>query len=242
MSVEEQYNRATFREFNGTLIGNEIKLALQLYQDAITELDVSLQKIDELLVIVRTNESLPEFDAALAQRFVDQNVNELPRIGKDNRQIVTIEDFLLVKKSEIATLRQFSDDAIQATIAITEEINAGLFVATLLGGPNDLKAAKTALGFGRLKVSNLFFTGAKATGIAVGDIFPLGFEFLRAAKTETQASDGVGITDLDPKLPPDNGPSVCGLGSLSTILGISFLFGLMKLHSRGRRQFKDEAT
>ena len=168
---------------------------------------------------------------ALAQRFIDQDVNGLPRIGQDNRQIVTIEDFLFVKKSEIATLRQFTNDAIQATIALTEEINAGLFVATLLGGPNDLKEAKTALGFGRLKVSNLFFTGAKATGIAVGDIFPLGFEFLLDAKTGTPVI-----------VSPDNGPMVCGVGGLSTILGISLLFGLMKLHSRGRRQLKDQAT
>lgn len=201
MAVEDQYNRATLREFNGKLIGNEIRIALGLYEESITDLDLGVQKIDQLLAIVSANEALPEFLPALAQRFADVNVNGLPRIGQDSRQIVTIEDFLLVKKSELATLRQFTEDAIHATIAITEEINAGLFVATLLGGPNQLKAKKTALGFGRLSVANLFFTGAKATGLAVGDNFPLGFEFLLDPKTETDDIDGDGIPDAEDNCP-----------------------------------------
>ncbi|MGH2618160.1 MAG: cupredoxin domain-containing protein, partial [Thermomicrobiales bacterium] len=120
----------------------------------------------------------------------DLDVNNLERVGNDTRQIATLEDILLVLKAEFEALREMTKTTIEETRALQPQIEQGQFVATVLDMSTPFNQAKISLGFGRGITETFMSTACHATIVAVEATWPLGFEFLREAKTDSLAPNG----------------------------------------------------
>lgn len=184
---EQLFNRASLREFHGETTGGLIDQAVTEFSASIDGLDAAIENTDRLIAIVRADEMLPEFEAALGEALEKLRVNDLERVGADTRKIATLEDILLVLKAEFEALREMTKRTIEETRALQPQIEQGQFVATVLARSTPFNQAKITLGFGRGITETFMSTACHATIVAVEETWPLGFEFLREEKTDSLA-------------------------------------------------------
>jgi hypothetical protein len=191
--AEQEYNRASLREFHGEKIGNGINRGVRRFEASIDGLDAAMEKNEKLIEMVRSFEMLPEFEKALEKHLKELDVNSLPRVGNDGRQIFTLEDILLVLQSEFSTLREKTQKTVASTQELKPQIGKGLFVATVLEGLTPFNEDKISLGFGRNMVETFMSRACHATILASEENFPLGYEFLLEVATRVQPKDKLAI-------------------------------------------------
>ncbi len=194
LSAEDAFNRATLSEFNGRFVSVEIDIALEFYQESVGHLDLSLKRVKKMLRLVRKEACISEFNDALEIRLAELGVNDFPRISSGRSKIRSLEDALVVQKSEFKALRRYAVKAIEAVGTIADATARGLFVATLLGEPNELKTAKGELEYGKRTVTALLAATTRATALALEDIFPLGSELLLDPKSDVRTVEICHVT------------------------------------------------
>ena len=178
LTAEQMFNRASLAEFEGGTGGEYVDMALDGLERAAEGLSSAIEKNEQLIEMVQNTELNPDFESALEKYIGELNVNSLPRIGEDDRDVQTLEDILHVLQSEFATLLDLTEGTIEATREIRGTADEGLFVATVLESNTPFNAVKIALGFGRGEVSTFMSTACHATILAIEERFPEGFEFL----------------------------------------------------------------
>lgn len=180
--AETLYNIAAQKD----LEGEEPEKAIPVLRKARLKLNLSMlvldraiMRIDQLIDILDTNELIPEFEVAVEQQFKLLDVNALPRVSEDARQLSTFVDAFPVFSSEFLALRQMTERLVQETRAVEAKIEQGeRFMAALLQPENPLDQALFDLTSGRGQVTSFVINVCNASIRAAQDVFPLGFEFL----------------------------------------------------------------
>lgn len=181
---EQMFNRASLREFKGEFGGHFIARALDEFEKSTVHLSSAMDKNQGLLIMLRENELRPEFEKALVVYLDELQVNELPRIGEDDRSVETLEDIIIVLQSEFNKLLELTKGTLEATRNLQDAVDKGQFVDAVLQDNTPFNQQKIALGFGRAEVASFMSYACHATIKAIEENYPTGFEFLIEPKSK----------------------------------------------------------